>query len=339
MGTKRRSRARLSRMRKRMLVLAALMLLTVLAFVVAYRLEQNAATQERGVATQNVGLRSRVEYEGKQYVEKTGVTAMLLMGVDREEGAQSYGARQGGQADFLMLVAIDHKYDRVYQLQIDRDTMAAVEMLGVLGNPTGTGVMQIALSHGFGVTDAACCRNTLKAVRTLLPGADIDIYGAFDMNAMSALNNALGGVTVTLEDDMSALDPAMTAGTTLTLNDAQAELFVRSRMSVGDGTNSGRMQRQRAYLSAALDKFRSRMGEDSDYAAELYSQLAELMTTNTASTRWLNEINAAYDYEIMPIEQLPGRHVIGQDGFMEFHVEDGAALRWVMKVFFEPQDA
>ena len=85
------------------------------------------------------------------------------------------------------------------------------------------------------------------AAGILLLGESIDFYVAMNMDGISELNDLAGGVTVTLEDDFSSIDPAMTKGTTLTLHGDQAETFVRSRMTVGDGTNASRMERQEAF--------------------------------------------------------------------------------------------
>lgn len=48
-------------------------------------------------------------------------------------------------------------------------------------------------------------------------GESVDFYVAMNMDGISELNDLAGGVTVTLEDDFSSIDPAMTKGTTLTL--------------------------------------------------------------------------------------------------------------------------
>lgn len=55
----------------------------------------------------------------------------------------------------------------------------------------------------------ACCRGG---------GGDIDFYLEMSLDGISVLNDLAGGVTVTLEDDFSAEDPAMTRGTTLSLH-------------------------------------------------------------------------------------------------------------------------
>lgn len=87
-------------------------------------------------------------------------------------------------------------------------------------------------------------------------GESIDFYVAMNMDGISELNDLAGGVTVTLEDDFSSIDPAMTKGTTLTLHGNQAETFVRSRMTVGDGTNASRMECQSVYAGGAVSDYR-----------------------------------------------------------------------------------
>lgn len=311
-------------------------LVVVLLLCIGIKLEQDSHTQARGIEQQAVGRRNRVEYQGTTYAEKTGLTTLLLLGTDQNDVSIDYGARRGGQADFQLLLVVDSESRSIYQLQIDRDTIAEVETLGILGNSLGLQPMQICLAHGFGRTPEECDRHAVEAVERMLPGLEIDLYITLDLAAIGILNDALGGVTVTLEDDFSAEDPAMTKGATLTLNAAQAETFVRSRMEIGDGTNYSRMQRQRAYISAAKDMLRLRMHEDMDYIGVLFDALQNDMTTNASRNRLLNEANQAYSYQLLPMETLPGEHAIGHDGFMEFHLTDNAALDWVMRVLYEP---
>lgn len=156
--------------------------------------------------------------------------------------------------DFLRLVAIDSTAKTVFQVQIDRDTMTPITILGVLGNRSGVRTTHICLAHSFGDGGAQSCELTVDAVSNLLFGSQIDYYVAMNLDGISVLNDWVGGVTVTLEDDFSALDAAMTQGTTLTLAGEQAEIYVRSRRNVGVGTNETRMKRQQEYISLLSSK-------------------------------------------------------------------------------------
>ena len=315
------------------------LILVVVALGIAYGVSQyfddRNQPQQRGVMNESIGQRRRVEYQGKTYAERTNLTTLLLMGVDRDEDSAAYGGRMGGQADFLLLVVIDHSNKIVSQLQIDRDTMTQVEIYGVLGNPVGTRTMQISLSHGYGRTPQENCENAVLATENLLEGIRIDYYMAVDMTAMSALNHALGGVTVTLEDDLSNLDPQMTKGATLTLTDRQAELLLRSRRFVGEGTNAERMARQRTYMEAAIETLRAKLKSSANFAGEIFDALESAMTANMTRGKLMNEANRSYNYEVLPVATLAGEHEVGSDGFMEFHVAEGAATDWVMQTFYD----
>ena len=325
-------------MRRCIAVLAAVALLLAGIFALALRMEEEGREQERGVSQMGIGQRKRVEYQGKTYIEKLGLTTILVMGVDRPSGTPGYGARQGGQADFQMLMVIDSGEKRIKRLQIDRDTMTEVEILGILGNVVGTQRMQICLAHGFGNSPEENCEHAVSAVENLLEGVDIELYMAMDMDAIGTLNHALGGVTVTLTEDFSAQDPAMMKGTTLCLDDRQAEIFVRSRMSVGDGTNASRMVRHRTYMNAAAETLRANMEADSGYINGFLDEMEGVVTTNISRGRMINEVNKSYRYETPEAETLPGEYRIGEDGFMEYHVTEGAVLDWIMRTLYEPQE-
>jgi LCP family protein required for cell wall assembly len=325
-------------MKRRMILLAVLLILAVSAYIIGSFDEKNNQSQKRGIIQEDVGILKRIEYQKVKYIEKPAMKTILLLGMDRTNQDQRYGARQGGQADFLMLLAIDHGNKKIYQLQIDRDTMTDVNIYGILGNELGTRVMQICLAHGFGATIEENNQNTVDAVQYLLQGIPIDYYLTLNMESIGILNDALGGVTVTLEDNFTAYDPLMTEGKTMRLNASQAEIFTRFRLEVGNGTNESRMIRQRAFMSAAGALLKECIIDQPDYIGELFDRLKDVMTTNISRGQLINQMNTAYNYEVRPVEMLPGEHSISEDGFMEFYAKDDAAIQWVLQVFYKPVD-
>ena len=126
----------------------------------------NQAFMDEGIVTWN----------GQKYRKKPALTVILLGGIDKtaqESGARTSSYRNGGQADFLLLLAIDHGNKQVHQLQIDRDTIADVTVLGVYGNETGTQPLQVCLAHSFGARPEDNAKYTVRAVQSLLDGLDI----------------------------------------------------------------------------------------------------------------------------------------------------------------------
>ena len=282
-------------------------------------------------------------WEGEKYRRIPGMTTLLIAGIDREADAQQIVGtsryRSGGQADFILLVAIDHTHRRIHQLQIDRDAMAEVTVLSVYGEETGERVMQICLAHSYGANREENAQHTARAVRRLMNDLEIDGYYMIDYGAVSALNDALGGVTVTVPDDMTAVDPNWTKGSTVTLRGSEAETFVRARRTVGEGTNVERMRRQSEFMQKALAQMRDRMSDDTDFGLKLLSDLEAKAATNLSQQQLAAEIQNAFEYEVTPLEYLDGEYRTGDDGHTEFHVAEGSAERWVMDhLYIKEQD-
>lgn len=303
----------------------------------ACRHEQGPAYPEtRGDPLQRLALENRlIEVDGTKHALRSDLTTILLMGVDRDQTAVPQGYRSGGQADFLRLLVLDHRERTIAQIQIDRDTMAPITVLGVTGKAAGVRNAQICLSHGFGDGAEQSCELTAEAVSRLFCGIPIDLYLALNMDGIAVLNDALGGITVTLADDFSALDAAMRPGVTLTLRGKQAEYYVRRRMDIGEGTNRARMLRQEAYFAQLSARIHTRLMTDRESIGTLYDTLRPSLTTNISRGRLINEAWNAREYRRTDTYQLPGEYAAGQDGFVEFHADPAALNKLVTDVFCE----
>lgn len=315
--------------------LLAITLFFIITYIIGRSVEQNSHVQGRGEMSEDFNLAETLEYEGQTYIRKPNQTNILIMGIDKNNKMQTQNFRKGGQADFLLLLVIDNKDKTIHQLQIDRDTITEVAVLGVLGKPVGTSTMQICLAHGFGENSKENCEYTTEAVKNFLQGIKISLYVAADLNAIDAFNDALDGVVVTLEEDFSAFDPQMAKGKTLQLTNEQAEYFVRSRINLGDESNQSRMKRQRTYLTSAITTLLKKTKENTMFLSGFYDTMEKTVVTNISKGRMINELNKIQQYTISPIKTLEGEHKIGRDGFMEFHVEEESVTRWVLETFYE----
>ena len=276
-----------------------------------------------------------VEVDGVTYRKKSRLTTILVMGVDHDT-QDSYEYRKAGQADFLRLVVLDDADKTVQQLQIDRDTMTPVTVLGLLGDRYEPVTEQICLGYAFGDGRETSCEVTVEAVGNLLGGQTIDQYLAMGLDGISTLNDLAGGVTVTLEDDFSAADPAMTKGATLTLQGNQAEIFVRRRMDIGEGTNEARMVRQEEYLAQLSAQLESRVQQDQQFTAQVYDALQPYLVTDLAKGQLVNEVWAAKDDTVEPAIALEGEHKVAEDGFTEFYPTEASIQKAVLTLFWEP---
>ncbi len=326
---------------KRKIVIRAVILsaISIALLIIATRMidnwQKNQYREVRADGNNDFLNSDLVTWKGKEYKKTPAVTTLLIAGIDlqsdQQRGVGTSRYRNGGQADFLLLLAIDNTNRQIHQLQIDRDTMAAVTVLSVYGQETGEREMQICLSHSYGANKEENARYMVKAVRKLLNDLDIDEYYTLDYSAVSVLNDALGGVTVTVPDDMTSVDPKWQTGSTITLHGQEAELFVRTRKTVGEGTNKERMSRQGEFMRQAINAIRERISNDPDSINQLLNALRTHSTTNLSDIQLAAEIQNASGYEVLPIEYLDGEYTIGESGYVEFYVKEGSPEDWIMR--------
>ncbi len=313
--------------------LAAVVLAAVLLFVGGSWLEKRAQKPETRTELPQ-GNQETVEVDGVTYRKKDDLTVILAMGIDHET-QDAYAYREAGQADFLRLIVLDGENKTVQQLQIDRDTITPVTVLGVLGDRYDPVNQQISLGYAFGDGRQSSCEVTVEAVENLLGGQKIDQYLSLGLDGISTLNDLVGGVTVTLEDDFSAIDPSMTKGTTLTLHGDQAEIFVRTRRSIGVGTNEARMTRQEQYIQQLSTLLDEKMHEDKNFALTAYDAMEPYLYTNIPKGQLANEAWAAKDYQRLETIKPEGTHQVGDDGFMEFYPDAESLQQAVLQLFYE----
>lgn len=256
------------------------------------------------------------------------VQTYLFIGTDKSGNEDAEGEEyHGSMADALMLVVVDEEEKAYGILQLNRDTITEVPMLLQDGSANASAQMQLCTAHWYGKDKAASCDNTVETVSKMLGGLPIDGYYALKMDAMPLLNHEVGGVTVTLEDDMTKLDPAMKKGATLTLTDRQAELLMQSRYVMDDDRNTQRMRRQQIFLNAFMKKIKKQNTGDINAAVKLYDRLRPYATTDIKMndlTALLKDMQGYTDKGIITID---GTSKIGEklhDGkkHWEFYMDE-----------------
>lgn len=315
------------------------MLKRILALVAAFLLCAFAFSEgEPDPNARFLGIPTLVLADGTYRLNRH-LSTILLMGVDKTSAEVSDTAyRGGGQADFLALLVVNDSEKSITMLQINRDTMTELTVLNVLGEVSGKRIGQICLSHAFGTGGEDSCRMTADAVSALLNDTPIDYYISMNMDGITTLNDALGGVEVTLKDDFTALDPVMQPGITLKLQGVQAEYYVRSRLGVGDQSNISRLERQRNYMYAAADVLRHHLGESKRFIKSLHAQLEEYLISSLSRGALYNLGEKAGRYQFMPIREISGETRVGENGFMEFYPDEEALKLLLAEVLYEKID-
>lgn len=283
--------------------------------------------------TEKESSSTRVEYNGTTYKLNRHIDTVLLVGVDKylaSTNSDTYVNTE--QADFLMLVVIDTENESYKVLHINRDTMTDVQVLGVTGAVVFSSYEQIALAHTYGSGQEDSAENTVDAVSNLLHGVDIDHYITVTMDAVSIINDAVGGVTVTALD---TINDDIVEGETVTLLGENALLYVRTRYGLDDSTNLHRMERQEQYLRALMEQFKAACDEDSDFALDTAMEITSYMVSDCSVNDLSDFYSAMSDYEFTDYLTIEGEAVLG-DTYMEYYVDEDALYELCLELFYTP---
>lgn len=154
------------------------------------------------------------------------------------------------------------------------------------------------------------------------------------------INDMVGGVQVTINDDFSKVSKRMKQGETMTLKGEEALIFVRSRMDVGNGTNEERMARQKQYMLSFVGSAKAAMKNDLTFPIKLFNGVSEYLVTDIS----LNEITylaaQALESEFTSDSMLniQGTSRMGER-YMEFYVDDEALYDLIIDVFYEEDNS
>ncbi len=230
-----------------------------------------------------------VTYKGKTYRRNQYVKAILCMGVDRS-GTMTKSKEFGsaGQSDGIFLIAQDTAHHSLKILMIPRDTMTEVPHSTPDDPVQETMITQLTIAYAFGDGKEGSCKNTVESVEKLLSGFSIDQYLAVDTTVVAKLNDAVGGVTVTIPTDgMEQRDPAFVKGTQVTLHGSQAEAFVRYRDINRDNSALYRMDQQQEYITQYFQALKEASKRDSQIVTKLFDMIQDYMVTDMSKDQYL----------------------------------------------------
>ena len=277
--------------------------------------------------------------DGKYYRYKTGMVNLLLMGVDADEKF-SQPHEYGGdyQADVILLAALDTENDQMTLISVSRDTMCDIAILEDDRRQQGVAHAQIALSYAYGDGLTVSCELCREAVSTLFHGLEIDGYGAFFLGGVGKLNDALGGVTVTVPEGLPNI-PAfhgMTPGSTVTLTGDQARAFIQWREEDAAG-NDGRMQRQKQFLLSAISQMRRQIKSNPASVLNLYNTVSDYVLTDLDLSRivYLATEAAAMGFSGDILRVPTGEGTISTQNHLELPVDEEGLNDLILSVFYE----
>ncbi len=278
-----------------------------------------------------------IDYNGEEYPVKHGLQSILLIGKDAMEGRREKSDIEAfyndDLADFLLVLVFDHENKTVTPLQINRDTVCDVPWLSVNGMVGGYEPMQITMAHTFGSGKRDSTVNTANAVSGLLYGAPIDRFFTFSMDTVPILNDLVGGVTVTLEDDIPTLGPEYVKGAVITLKGEEALRFVRTRDTEALDANLARMGHHRLYMDAFLKQARVKYENNPGFVADAYEKIEPFLVTDLTVENMSEMVKNFYEYELLPVLTPTGSYTLSERETAEFHADEDSLWSCVRSAF------
>ena len=280
-----------------------------------------------------------VYHDGKKYKYNDKITTVLFAGIDKKlEDYEKQDYVAGGQADCIFVVALDTETGKYKMIAVSRDSMVDVNVLGDKGYFHGTDKLQLCLAYGYGDGKQRSIDNLKKSVSRLFFGIPVNSYMIFDLDVIPILNDQVGGVEVTVNEDLSNRDPALYEGANVVLNGEQAETFVRARDIYGDANqNNLRMERQKIYLTSFLKDALRMTKEDIKTPINMYNSCKDYTQTDidVSLMAYYTEIfvKTGFDAE-RDMMKVPGNAVTNGQ-YAEYYVDNDEFFKMILEIYYK----
>ena len=318
----------------KLVLLISILILALVAIYSGLRVLESTVFRPEGA--EPVSKSRTIVRDGVEYFPRQDITVIMVAGIDQTGPMVSSGTYNNpGAADMVSLLVFDQTNQKIDIISLNRDTMIDVPVLGFGGKQAGTIRGQLALAHtyGSGLDDSSV--NLRRAVSEFLYGLQIDYYVTMSMDAIAQINDAVGGVTVNVTDDFSAIDPTIPMGE-VKLMGQQAVNFVRTRRGMGDGTNLTRMERHKEYMTGFLKALNAQLDTSKSDLLTAYEDAADYMVTDCTTKNLATMIERYGDYELDQILTIKGDNVKGTE-FMEYHVDEEALDTLILENLYAPK--
>lgn len=195
---------------------------------------------------------------GKDRPEKlpTSGQNILILGSDSRAGDNAElntGKVAGARSDTALVMHIPEGRKEAVAVSIPRDTLVTRPECTKPDGSEVASAERVMFNSVYSQVGPACVVKTVEK----MSGVRMDHYVEIDFAGFKDLVDAIGGVTVTVDQDIhdksSGLD--LTAGTHK-LNGTDSLAFVRTRHGVGDGSDLGRIGLQQEFMIALLSEIK-----------------------------------------------------------------------------------
>lgn len=279
-----------------------------------------------------------VSYNGHMYRYNKDMLTFLILGIDSNEPAPEVNENtnylEGGQSDAIFLFAMNPHDKTISVVAVNRNTMTDIDMYDENNNYVRTAKAQLCVQHGYGDGRELSCERAENTVSELLYNLPIHGYVSMRLGAIWLLNDALGGVEVTLPFDVPEINQS--AGTTVRLYGEDAFYFLKYRSLDEFDSASVRLEKDKIYLKAFINQVFESTKADISYPIKLYQMVKDYIVTDISvdEMSYLASELLGYDIGGVKMYSIPGETVMGEK-FEEFYVNEVGLKEQLLDIFYE----
>lgn len=300
-------------------------------------IEETEALREDGDKETGDSEDGIVKRNGKKYRYNENIINILCMGIDKSSDMteQKEVSGESGQADTIFLLVLDPDNKTMQMIGISRDTMTQISTYDYHGNYIGMSRNHLGLAYAFEDKTRTGGELAADAVSELFYGLPVHGYAAVNLNAIAKLNNAVGGVTVTLPEDCTLAGREYSQGAVVTLTGQEAESFIRYRNTEQDGSNNLRMARQKQYALSFIQSAKSAVKKDMKLPITLYQQLTADLSTSIQMDEavYLATLLPDIQFDVNNIRMLEGETVQAEP-YEEFYADEEKLKDLIVETFY-----
>lgn len=289
----------------------------------------------------NVGIGYRnITYQGKNYHYNNRITVILYAGLDSDTPIVQYAKyTMAPQADSISLIVLDELHKKMTVIALSRDTMTQIRRYSLNGKKSGLYVDHLGFAYTYGDGGKASCDNLCEAISLLLYNIPVSNYVVSNRASMNLMSGLIGPVEVTVpNNDLAEIDERYREGAQVTIDSSNLEQFVRYRDTEVYFSNVGRMQRQQAYITGAMNRVRQLLINEPEQFWKKLQDAEKFVQTNITRNRYLeltrimkNTAFTSRDYYIPEGQQVASKY------HDRFYPDEELLLQKVIELFYIEQ--
>lgn len=312
-------------------IIALLILSILLSYFIILKIGENRLRNQLSNTDDVLGSYDNDEADayhgGKAYYYNKDLINILCIGVDKRNAKE----KSDHQADAIYLVSADVKNKKAKIIAISRNTLTDIDVYDMNGDFLDTDRKQICLSYAYGSDDEESSLLTKKAVSRLLYDLPINGYYTIFMDSISDIVDSVGGVKVTVPEDMTKANKKWTKGAKITLTGESALKYITYRQDISEV----RLQRQKQFVKNFISAAKTAVSKDISLPFDMYNKLAKNTVTdvNSSSAVYLASEVIKSEFEVL---QIPGE--VGFDGTYEtFETDETVLYEFVLDAFYKTE--